>query len=53
MIRKVAAVGEAMPSLTDAGGYLLNRKLKVENGKLVNKICLYHPHQSGALMRVI
>ena len=48
MVREVAAVGEAMQSLTDAGGYLINGKLKVENGKLVNNFCLYQPHQSSA-----
>ena len=26
LVREVADVGEAVPSLTDAGGYLLNRK---------------------------
>ena len=26
LVREVADVGEALPSLTDAGGYLLNRK---------------------------
>ena len=38
LVREVAAVGEAVPSLTDAGGYLFNGKWKIIFEKFNNTL---------------
>ena len=47
LVREVAAVGEAVPSLTDAGGYLFNGKWKIIFEKVNNTLSPAPPPREG------